>query len=44
MGVEFSRFSKKDGSDFSPVNMEGLVKQVGLFLKKGGTCHFFHTN
>ena len=45
-GVEFSKFFKKmggrgGGQNFLPIKMEGLVKLVGLFKKKGGVSLIF---
>ena len=42
MGVEFSRFSKKGGSDSSHKN-GGVGKTGGVVLKNEGIT-YFHTN
>ena len=41
--LSFQNFRKR-GVQIFPIKMDGLVKQVGLFFKKGGSITYFHAN
>ena len=41
---EKNKGGRVGGVQIFPIKMEGLVKEVGLFFKKGWGITYFHTN